>query len=371
MNIKSAEYREQELNKLITFSKSTDNVLENVLSMFQWTRKNVDEKEEHYVTCPINRGHRLPEKMLQKHIDICRWTEEGYDQYDVELSEPTLSPDNPYTIKIDADLQAKILLMAKQKNSKMLLGVGDQMIPRTSNRIFSSFTSDERTAIYDYVIANTQKLNIGQDIADLNKTKEKKEEKFISYLDLLVQERNLKRRRAKHRGVHTNKKSHVEVLREVIEQQMEIFKEYLSEQDVQDGKEETVQKIIAPPEHSIMTDANYETTNYSPDRYETYFQREKKDDRHYKEDNRREYPKHQNESHHHSYKRDKCRSNEERYKSREREKYKDRYQDGSKDDRSRKRKKNKSKDRHRSRSNVRRELKHHEHKSRKRSRSRY
>lgn len=190
-------------------------------------------------------------------------------------------------------------------------------------------------------------------------------------MDLLVQERNLKRRRAKHRGVHTNKKSHVEVLREVIEQQMEIFKEYLSKQDVQDGKEETVQKIIAPSEHSIMTAANYETTNYSPDRYETYFQREKKDNRHYKEDNRREYPKHQNESHHHSYKRDKCRSNEERYKSREREKYKDRYQDGSKDDRSRKRKKNKSKNRHRSRSNVRRELKHHEHKSRKRSRSRY
>ena len=48
-------------------------------------------------------------------------------------------------------------------------------------------------------------------------------------IELLAQERNLKRRRAKHRGVHTNKKSQTEILREVIVQQMEMYKEYLSE----------------------------------------------------------------------------------------------------------------------------------------------
>lgn len=50
-----------------------------------------------------------------------------------------------------------------------------------------------------------------------------------SLLQLLAQERNLKRRRAKHRGVHTNKKSHLEILREVIAQQMEMYQEHLAD----------------------------------------------------------------------------------------------------------------------------------------------
>lgn len=48
-------------------------------------------------------------------------------------------------------------------------------------------------------------------------------------MDLLIQERNLKRRRAKHRGVHTNRKSHTEIRREVIHQQMELYIDYLTE----------------------------------------------------------------------------------------------------------------------------------------------
>lgn len=56
-----------------------------------------------------------------------------------------------------------------------------------------------------------------------------KEDKKLSFLELLVQERNLKRRRAKHRGVHTNKKSHTEILREVINQQMEIYGHQITE----------------------------------------------------------------------------------------------------------------------------------------------
>lgn len=74
---------------------------------------------------------------------------------------------------------------------------------------------------------------------------------------MLVQERNLKRRRAKHKGVHTNKKSHVEVLREVINQQMEIYTEYMSGQtnvgdttDIQSTKTD---------------DSNYESTQDKTD----------------------------------------------------------------------------------------------------------
>lgn len=54
----------------------------------------------------------------------------------------------------------------------------------------------------------------------------------MSFLELLMQERNLKRRRAKHKGVHTNKKSHTEILREVINQQMEVYIDYMAETQV-------------------------------------------------------------------------------------------------------------------------------------------
>lgn len=55
-----------------------------------------------------------------------------------------------------------------------------------------------------------------------------------------MQERNLKRRRAKHRGVHTNKKSQTEILREVINQQMETYMEYTC------GRSDAAQAIDVP-----------------------------------------------------------------------------------------------------------------------------
>lgn len=109
--------------------------------------------------------------------------------------------------------------------------MGERLVPRTSDRIVIDFTSDERKALYDYVIANTSKPDIGDDIANINNLEpQQKEDKELSFLELLIQERNLKRRRAKHKGVHTNKKSHVEILREVINQQMEIYVDYISGQ---------------------------------------------------------------------------------------------------------------------------------------------
>lgn len=122
--------------------------------------------------------------------------------------------------------------------------MGERLIPRTSNRIFTDFTCDERKILYDYVVANTIKPDIGHDITDIQKQnsedKEDKEDKKLSFLEVLIQERNLKRRRAKHRGVHTNKKSHTEILREVIHQQMQLYIEYITDTHTNNHTTETV-----------------------------------------------------------------------------------------------------------------------------------
>jgi hypothetical protein len=50
----------------------------------------------------------------------------------------------------------------------LMIGTGERLIPRTSDRLVTDFTSNERRALYDYVIAHTEKPDIGQDIADIN-----------------------------------------------------------------------------------------------------------------------------------------------------------------------------------------------------------
>ncbi|XP_011866094.1 PREDICTED: U11/U12 small nuclear ribonucleoprotein 48 kDa protein-like isoform X2 [Vollenhovia emeryi] len=191
--------------------------------------ESVTNVEKEYLVCPYDPSHRLTESSLNDHLVACQWKTEGYGRLDVPLSEPTLPADSPFCIKFDKQLQERVLREAKEQNPAMQIGMGERLVPHTSDRVVIDFTSDERKALYDYVIANTAKPDIGEDIASMNNLEpQQKEDKKLSFLELLIQERNLKRRRAKHRGVHTNKKSHTEILREVIGQQMEMYVEYIS-----------------------------------------------------------------------------------------------------------------------------------------------
>lgn len=82
-----------------------------------------------------------------------------------------------------------------------------------------------------------------------------KDDKKLSFLELLVQERNLKRRRAKHRGVHTNKRSHTEILREVINQQMELYVDYMMETHATSRGTKTTNMLDTPSSNRHIDDA--------------------------------------------------------------------------------------------------------------------
>lgn len=130
--------------------------------------------------------------------------------------------------------------------------MGDRLIPRTSDRIFTDFTRDERKALYEYVVSRTIKADTGHDFSDTDTSVyQHKDNKQLSCLELLMQERNLKRRRAKHRGVHTNKKSHMEILREIIDQQMEVYTDHIAQQQRidRDAKAVDILKIETPTKH--------------------------------------------------------------------------------------------------------------------------
>ncbi|KAG5313308.1 SNR48 protein, partial [Acromyrmex insinuator] len=228
--------REQQLEKLKNFTDTINEEITNIVGMLGWTMESIMDVDKEYFICPYDPSHRLTEASLNDHLVSCQWKAEGYGKLDVPLSEPTLPEDSPFCIKFETFIVLSfmiVLLQLYEKNKflTLIIGMGERLVPRTSDRIVIDFTSDERKALYDYVIANTAKPDIGEDITNINNLEpQEKEDKKLSFLELLIQERNLKRRRVKHKGVHTNKRSYIEILREVINQQMEIFVDYVSEQ---------------------------------------------------------------------------------------------------------------------------------------------
>lgn len=97
------------------------------------------------------------------------------------------------------------------------------------------------------------------------------EDKQLSFLELLIYERNAKRRRAKHKGVHTNKKSQVEVLREVINQQMEIYADYISGQTVSKSVTNSEPIDVQSTKSIKVEDSSYEATQERTERlYEVF-----------------------------------------------------------------------------------------------------
>ncbi|CAK9812302.1 U11/U12 small nuclear ribonucleoprotein 48 kDa protein [Anthophora plagiata] len=222
--------RKDQCQNLSNFTKEINREIVEAASTLDWTIESIETDNDDRLICPYDPSHQMGKKILDQHLESCQWKQEGYDEFDVPLPESSLPFDSYSSIKLDLPLQNAILQEAKRTDSTLKIGLDERLIPRTSDRIFTDFTSDERKVLYQYVVSNTAKTDIGHDIADSCQVKcQGKEDKKLSFLELLIQERNLKRRRAKHRGVHTNKKSHTEILREVIHQQMELYVDYITE----------------------------------------------------------------------------------------------------------------------------------------------
>ncbi|XP_043518331.1 U11/U12 small nuclear ribonucleoprotein 48 kDa protein-like isoform X2 [Frieseomelitta varia] len=232
--------REIQCQNLDDFTKKIHQEIVEITSSLNWTMESIKADNDNMLVCPYESSHQISKKMLYRHLECCQWKQEGYNEFDIPLPESNL-PSNSYSsIKLDSKMQNSILQQEKEKHPTLKIGSDERLIPRTSNRIFTDFTCDERKVLYDYVTSNTIKPDIGHDITDIQKLSQDKEHKKLSFLELLIQERNLKRRRAKHRGVHTNKKSHIEVLREVIQQQMELYSDYVTETRTTNCDEKTI-----------------------------------------------------------------------------------------------------------------------------------
>ncbi|GLH01744.1 U11/U12 small nuclear ribonucleoprotein 48 kDa protein [Gryllus bimaculatus] len=110
------------------------------------------------------------------------------------------------------------------------LEAGIRLVPKTSDRLTADFTSDERRILYDFVISKTKpvedvKVEELQLIGDLKRDEQPRPK---SKLELLIEQRDAKRRRISYKKkVHTNRKTHTEILREVIQNQMDLVEQII------------------------------------------------------------------------------------------------------------------------------------------------
>ncbi|XP_018567977.1 uncharacterized protein LOC108908426 isoform X1 [Anoplophora glabripennis] len=130
---------------------------------------------------------------------------------------------------------------------------GQDSDPMTSDRLFTTFSADERLVLYDYCVQNTEHPPIPSEFNI--QIQDKKEEKFLTQEELLAKERDAKRRRIKYKSVHTSRsKKYTEVIKEVIDNQMEQYKDYLA------SKMEVTSSQTSPSANQVKEQDSYHTS---------------------------------------------------------------------------------------------------------------
>ncbi|RZB41016.1 U11/U12 small nuclear ribonucleoprotein 48 kDa protein-like, partial [Asbolus verrucosus] len=263
--------RKKQLDNLDQLISSSRERIQSVLKYLGWTAENV-EKEVPLVPCPINPHHRICSRSWNEHIEKCVIKLEGYDVKDQFLSES----------------------LNDATQSIYLAWNGLDPDPRTADRMVSTYSPDERLIFYNYCVENTIGPPPPPEFTTIH-NKKRDEEKPLSYEELLAQERDAKRRRAKYRSVHINRKNHTEVIREVINGQMEEYKEWLlakqskniEECSKNNGINEDKREEQERPHSSTSRNSNRSSSSRSTSRkYDRHRERrESSRDRHYRSKN--------------------------------------------------------------------------------------
>ncbi|XP_075213316.1 uncharacterized protein LOC142319657 [Lycorma delicatula] len=230
--VKMLKNRVEYISDISQFIRNSKSALNDVLDILGWQKQEINVNEnDRLLTCPFYSSHRILEKNIDKHISKCSLQKNGYNDNDVFL--PPAAEPGPNVIVIDEDMQEKVL---RKTDISSVSGkcLERKPIPQTSDRLFSDFTVGERCMMYDYVVKNTtchgEAIQSGSNLS-FNKTNEETKPKTLE--ELLAAERDAKRRRIRYKSkkVHTNRKTQTEILREVIQSQMEGYEEWLNQQD--------------------------------------------------------------------------------------------------------------------------------------------
>ncbi|KAB0800515.1 hypothetical protein PPYR_06255 [Photinus pyralis] len=255
------DVRLKQLESLEHYINSSRGKVTSVLNRLKWNVQDL-VKDNQLIKCSVDPHHRVHINSADEHIHKCSLRKDGYMLDEDFLSEPVHNPKS--SIFIDDHMKIDVLSNAHRASSNFKSGWnGQDPDPKTSNRLMCTFSSDERLVLYDYAIANTE----GPPKPPEFKTYEPpKQTQNLTHEQLLALERDIKRRRAKYKGVFTDHKNYTEVLREIITGQMDLYKmrlesgEELKLVENDDGKEHKT-KRSSVSRSSSKTDDSYIKSN--------------------------------------------------------------------------------------------------------------
>ncbi|XP_072379259.1 U11/U12 small nuclear ribonucleoprotein 48 kDa protein-like [Diabrotica undecimpunctata] len=222
------EVRKKQLHSLNQYINSTKDKIDSILNYLGWTAKSVLDASDS-ISCPLNKKHIMPIEKIEEHVQKCSLISSSYKTNEDFLSEtPKLSST---LISLDLSKKMEIFNEAQQQNSKFKSAWNQiEPDPKTSDRLFSTYSPDERLAIYDYCVQNTEGPPVPEEICMNIKESNRKEDTTPTAEEELKKQRDAKRRPVKYKSVHTSRsKSYIEIMREVIQNQTDMYKDYLME----------------------------------------------------------------------------------------------------------------------------------------------
>ncbi|XP_038215345.1 U11/U12 small nuclear ribonucleoprotein 48 kDa protein-like [Zerene cesonia] len=213
--------RQSELSDLKSYIKDVDNEITLILQSLQWNRSTLISGKPS-VACAFDMTHKVPPENKATHEEKCWLKKQGYNAQDKMLPDP-LDPNANTVVKLGPDDIKLIIETASNNNPNFKKGNGwSAPAPLTLERAQTTYTMDERRAIYDAVVASVPACHDLSDLALFDVSAVKSEDIKRSRTEILAELRDMKRRRTKYR-VAAKTKNYSDVLRDVIRTQMEMF----------------------------------------------------------------------------------------------------------------------------------------------------
>ncbi|XP_059622014.1 uncharacterized protein LOC132265395 [Phlebotomus argentipes] len=209
--------REERLRILKEFDDFTDDInqkIDGILEKLNWDRETVLKNYEKQEKC----------KQKPKKADV-QFSEDYQEFYKGRI--PSLS--------IDKELQAKIIEDAKKANPEMLLmlpvqDLNTRKLPESNEDILFDFSREEKLVLYEYA-AEKLKNPPEQEKSYPLKMPEESSSKSMTFADVVDMERQLKRRRMKHRTTKEPPLSYSETIRKLINTQTDAWKSFLHQNE--------------------------------------------------------------------------------------------------------------------------------------------
>ncbi|KAL8622984.1 hypothetical protein ACOMHN_027105 [Nucella lapillus] len=231
--------REKNIAEIKQFIEKECAEIGELLALTSWTPDFI-LKRTSLTQCPYDCGHQMPESSLKQHAAVCRLRKMGFSTQEVETE--LQKDDIFYTkaplvgkVQLDEGLLNRVVWNHSMENRQVHRG--HRTMPESAIDYVVKLSAQERLAVYEHCVhtlkSQGKMANVDRDevlTTDWERIVKKGMleqggERPKTRFELMALLRDQKRRRQTYRAknVHVTKKSYTEIIREVIQNQIDIM----------------------------------------------------------------------------------------------------------------------------------------------------